>query len=245
MNVKMENRPSGCCRRSWIKNRIGPNYVSAALLTLANLVGYMDLYTISAVFQDIAKEFNLDESEKLGKIGLLQTVKYLSIGISAPLWGDLGDRMSRKCIIIICVVLWSIMALLSSFANSYEMIVAFQALLGIWHSGFAINAPSVIKDLFDHLEAEKYTCLFGKYTIKTTTLVSLWLAIFTYPKPIGVGLAYILASSVNKMAINESQIGWRLAIRSTIFFSMPFAIVLLVFLKDPYLDLMFLTLINE
>lgn len=154
MNVKMENRPSGCCRRSWIKNRIGPNYVSAALLTLANLVGYMDLYTISAVVQDIAKEFNLDESEKLGKIGLLQTVKYLSIGISAPLWGDLGDRMSRKCIIIICVVLWSIMALLSSFAISYEMIVAFQALLGIWHSGFAINAPSVIKDLFNHVEAK-------------------------------------------------------------------------------------------
>ena len=46
------------------------------------------------------------------------------------------------------------MALLSSFAISYEMIVAFQALLGIWHSGFAINAPSVIKDLFNHVEAK-------------------------------------------------------------------------------------------
>jgi len=42
----------------------------AALLTLANLVGHMDMYTLSTVAQDIAKEFDLDESEKLGKIGL-------------------------------------------------------------------------------------------------------------------------------------------------------------------------------
>ena len=208
----------------WIKHGLGPNYVSASLLTIVNLLAHMDLFTVSAVAEKIQKDLKFENEE--WKVGFLQTVNYISMGVSSPLWGVLGDKISRKCIIIFALIFWSLTVLISSLAPSYEMLATFQALVGVGYAGFAINAPSVIKDLFDNPETEKdesHRYLFGKSETKMKAVVSLWLAIYTYPKPIGVGLGFVWASSIDKSS------GWRWAIRSTIFISWSLAIILLVF----------------
>ena len=55
--------------------------------------------------------FNINDSES----GLLQTVFICSYMVLAPLFGYLGDRYSRKWIIICGISFWSLMTLFGSF----------------------------------------------------------------------------------------------------------------------------------
>jgi MFS family permease len=63
------------------------------------------------VLVDIQKYFNINDGES----GLLQTVFICSYMLLAPLFGYLGDRYSRKLIIIFGISFWSFMTLLGSF----------------------------------------------------------------------------------------------------------------------------------
>jgi MFS family permease len=60
---------------------------------------------------EIQKYFGINDGES----GLLQTVFICSYMLLAPLFGYLGDRYSRKLIIIFGISFWSFMTLLGSF----------------------------------------------------------------------------------------------------------------------------------
>ena len=60
---------------------------------------------------DVQKYFDIND----GHSGLLQTVFICSYMLFAPLFGYLGDRYSRKAIIIFGISFWSFMTLLGSF----------------------------------------------------------------------------------------------------------------------------------
>jgi MFS family permease len=68
-------------------------------------------FFLPGVLLDIQKYFKINDGES----GLLQTVFICSYMLFAPLFGYLGDRYSRKTIIIFGISFWSLMTLLGSF----------------------------------------------------------------------------------------------------------------------------------
>ena len=198
---------------NWFWDGVGPNFISAILLSAVNVINYIDRYTPSAVISSLKASFGFTEQ---WKSGFLQTTQFLALTVIPPIYGVLGDRFSRKILIVASLIFWSCSVLMSSFTTSYWSFLAFQTLVGFGEAGFTTIVPTVFPDLFR-----------GR-------AVSIWLAVFYFAIPLGSGLGYIMARSVQDSLIgslgNES---WRWAIRFTCVPAGILAIILFICLKDP------------
>lgn len=68
--------------------------------------------------------------------------------ICAPIFGYLGDRHSRRWIMIVGVALWSGTTFCGSFMKDYSWFLTFRALVGIGEASYSTIAPTIISDLF-------------------------------------------------------------------------------------------------
>ena len=75
-------------------------------------ITFHSIYCIKGVLEDIEDEFDMTD-EWMG--GLLQTAFIICYFASAPLFGFLGDRYSRKWLIISGIFIWSCCTMASSF----------------------------------------------------------------------------------------------------------------------------------
>ncbi|XP_075847867.1 protein spinster homolog 3 isoform X5 [Microtus pennsylvanicus] len=96
--------------------------LAAAVLCYINLLNYMNWFIIPGVLLDVQKYFNISDSHA----GLLQTVFIGCLLVSAPVFGYLGDRHSRKAILCFGILLWSGAGLSSSFI-SYQIMPCLDA----------------------------------------------------------------------------------------------------------------------
>ena len=87
------------------------NYTAVAILFFVNLLNYIDRYTIAGVLDDIREYYDLSNSMQ----GLLQTMFIVGYMLFAPLFGYLGDRYSRKLLMCIGILFWSLISLAGSF----------------------------------------------------------------------------------------------------------------------------------
>lgn len=110
----------------------------------------------TGVLDDIQKEFIIGDD--LG--GLLQTAFVISYMVCAPIFGYLGDRYSRRWIMILGVALWSGTTLLGSFMSNYTSFLVFRGLVGIGEASYSTIAPTLISDLFVHDVRSKMLALF-------------------------------------------------------------------------------------
>jgi len=208
------NTNSKMSRFPWFWNGVGPNFVTGILLSLVNILNYVDRYTPSSLITDLKSSFGFQEQ---WKAGFLQTTQFLALTIIPPVIGVMGDRVSRKILVIVSLVCWTTSVLMSSFATSYWSFLGFQTMVGFGEAGYSTIAPTIFFDLFH-----------GKS-------LTLWLAVFYSAIPIGNGLGYIGASSIRKAAIQtlDADNAWRWAIRFTCFPAGSLAIILIYCMKDP------------
>jgi MFS family permease len=80
-----------------------------SVLTLVNLLNYLDRYLVSGFIPDLkAQPLDLSDSQ----VGFLTTAFMIVYMLAAPIFGALGDRGSRTRPISIGVFLWSLATLL-------------------------------------------------------------------------------------------------------------------------------------
>ncbi len=183
------------------------SYVCVAILCFVNLLNYMDRFTIAGVLDEIKKYFEINDATA----GLLQTVFICSYMVFAPVFGFLGDRYSRKIIIIFGVLFWSSVTLLSSFVQPHHtgLFFLFRGLVGIGEASYSTVAPTIIADLF-----------VGK---KRSTMI----ALFYFAIPVGSGLGYIVGSQMASIFGS-----WHWALRFTPTFGL-LAVVGFLFITEP------------
>jgi len=198
---------------SWYQN-LNKTYAGAVLvLCFVNLINYMDRSTVAGMIDDIKTDPSFDTDGKPlsdKKLGLLQTAFVICYMLFAPIFGYLGDRWSRKLIMIMGLTLWAMATFIGSFMMNFWAFLFFRALVGIGEASYSTIAPAIISDLF---------------TKDTRSRV---LALFYFAIPVGTGLGYIIGSEV---AANASD--WRWGLRVTPFMGL-FALLLIVFFMiDP------------
>ena len=93
-------------------------YVSPALGTFVlllglNLLNYIDRYILPGEVSLIQREFHSTDQQ----MGLLTTALFITYMLIAPLTGWMGDRFSRKPLIIAGALLWSLATLGTAFAK--------------------------------------------------------------------------------------------------------------------------------
>ncbi|XP_004684813.1 PREDICTED: protein spinster homolog 2 [Condylura cristata] len=153
---------------------------AAAILSLGNVLNYLDRYTVAGVLLDIQQHFGVKDRGA----GLLQSVFICSFMVAAPIFGYLGDRFNRKVILSCGIFFWSAVTFSSSFIpqQHFWLLVLSRGLVGIGEASYSTIAPTIIGDLF---------------TKNTRTLM---LSVFYFAIPLGSGLGYITGSSVKQAA---------------------------------------------
>lgn len=153
------------------------------VLTAINFVNYLDRQVVFAVLEPMSQELGASD----GQSGLLATVFLVAYMIASPLVGPLGDRVPRKHIIAVSLLVWSLATVGSGLAPDYPTLFATRVVVGIGEAGFAAVAPTVIADLFRPSERGR-------------TLSYFYLA-----TPMGSALGYLVGG-----AVAEAH-GWRAA----------------------------------
>jgi MFS family permease len=107
------------------------------MLWLVCLLNYADRQAIFSVFPPLRKELHLGDVQ-LGVVGSAFMWVY---ALASPLAGVVGDRVSRKLLILGGLTFWSLITLLTALSRRYEHLVAFRALEGL---GEAFYMPASV-----------------------------------------------------------------------------------------------------
>lgn len=161
--------------------RFNPATGTFLLLIGLNLLNYIDRYILPGAQPLIQREFNATDQQ----MGALTTAMFFFYMIAAPATGWLGDRMSRKPLIIAGAVLWSLATLSTVWVTGYWMFYLRQAFVGIGEATFGIYAPAVLADFYPERDRNRI------------------LSIFYIAIPVGAALGYLAGGGMGSMW------GWR------------------------------------
>ena len=151
------------------------------LLIGLNLLNYIDRYILPGAQPLIQHEFHSTDQQ----MGALTTAMFFVYMLAAPATGWLGDRMSRKPLIVAGAILWSLATLATIWVHSYWMFYLRQAFVGIGEATFVVYAPAVLSDFYPESERNRV------------------LSIFYVAIPVGAALGYVAGGAMG------SAWGWR------------------------------------
>jgi MFS family permease len=174
------------------------------LLTCFNLLNYLDRYLVSAIITDISKEFHLSDTEA----GRISTAFMLGYFIVSPLFGYLGDRMSRKWLIAGGVFVWSLATYMSGAATGFVSLLIYRVWVGFGEASYGTISPAIITDVFPE-------------TKRNNALTIFYVAI-----PVGSAVGYMLGGFM------ASKWGWREAFHIAGLPGILLAVLFLMF-KEP------------
>jgi MFS transporter, Spinster family, sphingosine-1-phosphate transporter len=126
------------------------------LLLVLNLLNYIDRYILPGEVALIQREFHATDQQ----MGALTTALFITYMLVAPLTGWLGDRFSRKPLIIFGAVLWSLATLATAWVHDYTTLYIRHALVGVGEATFGIFAPAVIADFYPERERNRVLSFF-------------------------------------------------------------------------------------
>lgn len=154
------------------------------LFTLLNILNYLDRYLVAAVLPALKSEFALSHEQA----GELQSAFVIGYVLFAPIFGYLGDRVSRPRLMAFGAVLWSLATIASGLAPDFNLFYLSRIMVGVGEASFVTTAPGFIKDRF-----------------VTPALINSRLAIFFAAIPVGSALGYVLGGTIS------AHYGWRTA----------------------------------
>ena len=168
-------------QRVRVRAHISPALGTFGLLLCLNLLNYVDRYILPGEVSLIQREFHSTDQQ----MGLLTTALFVTYMLVAPLTGWLGDRFSRKPLIIAGALLWSVATLGTAWVHDYWTLFVRHALVGVGEATFGIFAPAVLADFYPEKDRNRVLSIF-------------YLAI-----PIGAALGYAAGGKMG------SVFGWR------------------------------------
>jgi MFS family permease len=97
-----------------------------ALLTALNLLNYIDRSVLFAVQDSIKAEFHRSDFQ----IGLLTAVFFIFYMIAAPFMGPLSVRFTRKYVIVVGALIWSVATLLTAITKNFDELLFRHTVVG-------------------------------------------------------------------------------------------------------------------
>jgi MFS family permease len=154
-----------------------------AALTGINLFNYLDRQILPAVLVPLKADLGWSD-RRLGWVAVAFMLGYF---LTAPVFGYLGDRLSRKLLVVLGVAVWSLGTVLSGRAHGFAEMILFRVLVGLGEASYGTISPAWIADLYPSPR-------------RNTALSVFYLAI-----PVGSALGYLLGGAV------AAHWGWRAA----------------------------------
>lgn len=152
------------------------NYALFVLL-LAYILSFVDRNVMAVLIGPIRQQFDISDFQYSLLHGFAFSMFYIALGLPIA---RLADRRSRKWIITIGVLLWSIMTCLCGLAKSFSSLFLARIGVGVGEAALSPPAYSLLADFFS---PEKLPRAMAIYTLGIT---------------LGGGLAYIIGGAVHQ-----------------------------------------------
>lgn len=128
------------------------------VLTIINLLNYLDRQVIFPLFSSIKLEFGLTDFH----LGILGTVFLLVQSIVSLPMGLLADRISRRAIVGCGVAFWSIATFMCGLAVNFKSLLGFRSLVGM---GEATYGPAAVTMITENFPEESNSQIQGIFNI--------------------------------------------------------------------------------
>ena len=120
-------------------------FVAMMSMLMATIAISID--TLLPAFDEIEAQFDLDPLDS--PVSLTITVFFVAMGVSTLVWGPLADRFGRKPVMYVSLILVVIGALVSTFAPSFEILLAGRVFWGAAASGPRTVILAIVRDSYE------------------------------------------------------------------------------------------------
>ncbi|HUT52990.1 MAG TPA: MFS transporter [bacterium] len=156
-----------------------PTFIMA-VLCLLYISDYADRYIVSSMFEFIKRDWEITDAQA----GMLMSVVLIFISVFTIPASVIIDRWSRRKMVSIMVMLWSLATLACAFTVNYTQLLVARAFIGIGESGYAPAGSAML------------AAAYGEE--KRARALGLWNAAI----PLGAGLGLFLGGII------ASKWGW-------------------------------------
>lgn len=161
--------------QSKVNTGSGAAWLTLGLLILAAMLNFIDRQILSFLVKPIQQDFGLSDVQ----ISLLQGPAFAILyAMSAFPFGMAVDRFSRRRILALGIVGWSLMTMLCGLARNFLELALARMGVGVTESSLGPTAHSIIGDSFDRTRLPFAMSLYGSAT------------------SLGSGVAFILGGQV-------------------------------------------------
>ncbi|WP_018127299.1 MFS transporter [Balneola vulgaris] len=181
-------------------------WIVLGILALIYISSFVDRQVIAVLATQIRAELGLSNTE----IGVLYGPAFsLIYAICGIFMGRVADQFSRKRIILIGLIVWSLMTAASGWASSLAFLVTARLFVGLSQSALS---PAVYSMLADYFKPSQRATVFSVYAS----------GIF-----IGVGLSFLIGGSV------AQAYDWRVALQTVGWPGIAIAVIGFFVIKEP------------
>jgi MFS family permease len=156
-------------------------YYGLSVVTLLNFLNYIDRYILAAVLPRMQTELALTNAQA----GLLATAFLVAYFITSPIFGLLGDRLSRTRLMALGVGAWSLATAATGVMRNFSQLMAARSFVGIGEAAYATISPALLSDYFPPSQRGRV------------------FAVFYVAIPAGSAVGYLLGGLI------EPAVGWR------------------------------------
>lgn len=140
-------------------------------LALTNMVSYVERLIPTLLFAPIKKDFGLSDTQVSVLAGFAFVIFYIVFGV---IIGRLADRSSRKRIIIVGIVFWSLATMMCGMARNFVQLFLARVSVGVGEATLGPSATSMISDYFPRERIARA------------------LSVYTGAQYVGAGLAFVV-----------------------------------------------------
>src|SRR5437867_5052102 len=153
------------------------------VVTILNFLNYIDRFILAAVLPRVKTELILTDFQ----LGLLANIFLVTYFVTSPIFGALGDRLSRPRLMAAGVSAWSIATAAAGITANFVQLLIARAWVGIGEAAYATISPALLSDYFPR-------SLRGRA-----------FAVFYVAIPVGSAAGFLLGGTL------ERAFGWRAA----------------------------------
>ena len=117
-----------------------------AVLSLAYAVNVMDRAVLAVLLESIKHTFHTTDTQQGLLGGLAFALFYATLGIPIA---ALADRTSRRNVLAVCALLWSVMTALCGLAATFPLLLAARVGTAVGEAGGTPPSHSLVSDEYD------------------------------------------------------------------------------------------------
>jgi predicted MFS family arabinose efflux permease len=110
-------------RRAWLL---------VGFMWVAYFLNYSDRQVVFSIFPILKRELHFSDTQ----LGLTGSIFLWVYAFCSPIAGQIGDRFSKRLLVVLSLLLWSCVTAFTGFANSAVMLLFCRALIGVTESLF-------------------------------------------------------------------------------------------------------------